>query len=137
MLRWSMLVFRNKVKWCWMRRPLIDLILSRSAVLMSSETTTHRHVRIFDWLTKKRPQKAWLSSPVVTHQNNSTRCSLRSRQIFRQFVEYAAAVLNNGGHIYGERLAKCIGWSSVELNEFRAKQKSCGPDLFTTAFDSC
>ena len=33
-LRWSMLVFHNKFKWCWMRRPLIDVILSRSAVLM-------------------------------------------------------------------------------------------------------
>ena len=33
-LRWSMLVFQNKFKRCWMRRPLMDVILSRSAVLM-------------------------------------------------------------------------------------------------------
>ena len=39
----------------------------------------------FGWLTEKRPQKAWLSPPVVTHQNNSTRCSLGSRQIFDSF----------------------------------------------------
>ena len=32
--RWSMLVSQNKFKRCWMRRPLIDVILSRSAVLM-------------------------------------------------------------------------------------------------------
>ena len=32
--RWSMLVFQNKFKRCWMRRPLVDVILSRSAVLM-------------------------------------------------------------------------------------------------------
>ena len=66
----------------------------------------------FGWLTEKRAQKAWL------------RCSLRSRQIFRQFFEYAAAVLRNGGHIYWEWPAKCIGWSSVELREFRTQQKS-------------
>ena len=82
-------------------------------------------------------REKWLSPPVVTHQNNSTRCSLRSRQIFRQFFEYAAAVLSNGGHIYWEWHAKCIGWSSVEPREFRAQQKSCGRELFMTTCDSC
>ena len=72
-------------------------------------------------ITEKRPQNAWLSPPVVTHRNNSTRCSLRPRQIFRQFFKYAAAVLSNGGHSYWKWLAKCIGWSSVELREFRAQ----------------
>ena len=32
--RWSMRVFQNKFKRCWMRRPLIDVILLRSAVPM-------------------------------------------------------------------------------------------------------
>ena len=50
--------------------------------------------KILSWLSEKRPQKAWLSPAVVTRQNNSTRCSLRSRQIFRQFFGYAAAVLS-------------------------------------------
>ena len=53
------------------------------------------------------------------------------------FFEYAAAVLSNGGHIYWEWLTKCIGWSYVELREFRAQQKSCGRELFMTACDSC
>ena len=30
----------------------------------------------------------------------------------------------------GEWPAKCIGWSSVELREFRAQQKSCDRELF-------
>ena len=58
----------------------------------TSETTTHRHVRSCSaGFSEKRPQKAWLSPPVIAHQNNSTRCSLRSTQIFRQFFGYAAA----------------------------------------------
>ena len=43
--------------------------------------------KILSWFSEKRPQKAWLSPPVVTHQNNSTRCSSRAGQIFRQFFE--------------------------------------------------
>ena len=57
--------------------------------------------------------------------------------VFREFFGYAAAVLSNGGHIYWEWPAKCIGWSSVELREFRAQQKSCGRELFMTACNSC
>ena len=92
--------------------------------------------KILSWLSKKRPQKAWFSPPIMTHQKNSTRCSLRSRKISRQCFGYAAAVLSSG-HIYWEWPAKCIGWSSVELREFRAQQKSCGRELFMTACDSC
>ena len=58
-------------------------------------------------------------------------------RFFYSFFGYAAAVLSNGGHIYWEWPAKCIGWSSVELREFRAQQKSCGRELFMTACDSC
>ena len=68
---------------------------------------------------------------------DSTRCSLRAGQMFRQFFGYAVAVVQIGGHIYWEWPAKCIGWSSVELREFRAQQKSCGRELFMTACDSC
>ena len=117
------------------RRGLSSFSLLRSDGVGNHDAQTRE--KIFGWLTEKRPQKAWLSPPVVTRQNNSTRCSLRSRQIFRQFFEYAAAVLSNGGHIYWEWPAKCIGWSSVELREFRAQQKSCGRELFMTACDSC
>ena len=56
---------------------------------------------------------------------------------FDSFFGYAAAVLSGGGHIYWEWPAKCVGWSSVELCEFRAQQKSCGRELFMTACDSC
>ena len=81
---------------------------------------------------------AWLSPPVVTHQNNSIRhAAVFDPDRFSTVFEYAAAVLNNGGHIYWEWPAKCIGWSSVEHREFRAQQKSCGRELFMTACDSC
>ena len=104
------------------RRGLSSFSLLRSDGVGNHDAQTRE--KIFGWLTEKRPQKAWLSPPVVTHQNNSTRCSLRSREIFRQFFEYAAAVLNHGGHIYWKWPAKCVGWSSVELREFKAQQKS-------------
>ena len=117
------------------RRGLSSFSLLRSHGVGNHDAKTRE--KILSWLPEKRPQKAWLSPPVVTHQNNSTRCSLRSRQIFRQFFEFAAAVLSNGRHIYWEWPAKCIGWSSVELREFRAQQKSCGRELFMTACDSC
>ena len=117
------------------RRGLSSFSLLRSDGVGNHDAKTRK--KILCWLSEKRPQKAWLSPPDVTHQNNSTRCSLRSRQIFRHFFEYAAAVPRNGGHIYWEWPAKCIGSSSVELREFRAQQKSCGRELFMTACDSC
>ena len=62
------------------------------------------------------------------------RSSLRARQIFRQFFGYAAAVLQLVA-TFIERLAKCAGWSSVELREFRAQPKICGPAILSlTAF---
>ena len=114
------------------RRGLSSFSLLRSDGVGNHDAKTRE--KILSWLSEKRPQKAWLSPPVVTHQNNST---LRSRQIFRQFFGYAAAVLSKGGHIYWEWPAKCIGWSSMELREFRAQRKSCGRELFMTACDSC
>ena len=65
------------------RRGLSSFSLLRSDGVGNHDAQTRE--KIFSWLTEKRPQKAWLPPPVVTHQNNSTRCSLRSRQIFRQF----------------------------------------------------
>ena len=132
-----------------MRRPLIDVIfveiccsdapcltedmqrrgLSSFSLLRSDGVGNHDAQTLeknYGWLSEKRPQKVC-----------STRCSLPSRQIIRQFFGYAAAVLSNGGHMYWEWPAKCIGWSSVELREFRAQQKSCGRELFMTACDSC
>ena len=152
MHRWSTLVFRNQFERCWMRRPLIDVILSRSAVLMfltwpklcngvgslrshccalmMSEIMMQRHVR--NDLRRLGYHLRSLFTRTIRHAAVS-----ESRQIFQQFFEHAAAVLSDGGHIYWEWLAKCIGWSSVELREFRAQQKSCGRELFTTACDSC
>ena len=103
------------------RRGLSSFSLLRSDGVGNHDAQTRE--KILSWPSEKRPQKASFSPPVTTHQNNSTRCSLRSRQNFRQFFEYAAAVLSGGGHTYWEWLAKCIGWSSVELREFRAQQK--------------
>ena len=117
------------------RRGLSSFSLLRSDGIGNHDAKTRE--KILSWLSEKRPQKAWFSPPVITHENNSTRCSLRSRQIFRQFFGYAAAVLQFGCHIYGEWPAKCAGWSSVELREFRGQEKSCGRELFMTACDSC
>ena len=117
------------------RRGLSSFSLLRSDGVGNHDAKTRE--KILSWLFEKRPQKAWFSPTVITHQNNSTRCSLRSRQIFRQFFGYAAAILSGGGRTYWEWPAKCIGWSSVELRELRAQQKSCGRELFMTACDSC
>ena len=76
------------------RRGLSSFSLLRSDGVRNHDAQTREN--IFGWLTEKRPQKAWLSPLVVTHQNKSTRYSLRS----------TAAVLNNGGRICWERPAK-------------------------------
>ena len=65
------------------RRGLSSFSLLRSDGVRNHDAKTRE--KILSWLSEKRPQKAWLSPPVVTQQNNSTRCSLPSRQIFRQF----------------------------------------------------
>ena len=41
--------------------------------------------KLLGWFSEKRPRKAWFSPPVIAHQNNSIRCSLRTRQIFESF----------------------------------------------------
>ena len=126
-----MRVFQNKFSPCWTRQ----LSMLRSNGVGNHDAQTRE--KLLDWFSVKRPQKACFSPLVIAHQNNSTRCSLRARQIFRQFFEYAAAVLQFGGHIYWEWPAECAGWSSVELRNFRTQQKSCGRELFMTACDSC
>ena len=105
----------------------------------ASKTTTHGHVRsCLTGFSEKRPQRAWFSPPVVAHQNNSTRCSLRTRQIYRQFFEYVAAVLQFGGHLHLLGVSRKVSrWSYVDLREFGAQQKSCGRELFMTACDCC
>ena len=57
--------------------------------------------------SEKRSQKAGFSPPVID-------------RFFDSFFGCAAAVLQFGGHIYWEWPAKCAGWSSVELREFKA-----------------
>ena len=155
-----MRVFQNKFNLCWTRQLLIDVIFvevccsdapclteamqqrgtSSSSLLRSDGVGNHdaqTREKLLGWFSEKRPRKAWFSPPVIAQQNGSTRCSLRTRQIFRQFFEYAAAVLQFGGHICWEWPAKCADWSSVELRDFRAQQISCGRELFITACDSC
>ena len=103
------------------RRGLSSFSLLRSDGVGNHDAQTRE--KILSWHSEKRPQNSSFSPPVTTHQNNSTRCSLRSRQNFRLFHGFAAAVLSGGGHTYWKWLAKCIGWSSVELREFRAQHK--------------
>ena len=77
--------------------------ISSSSLLRSDGVENHdaqTREKLLGWFSEKRPQKAWFSPPVIAHQNKPTRCSLRTRQIFRKFFEYAAAVLQIGGHIY-------------------------------------
>ena len=50
--------------------------------------------KLLGWFSEKRPQKAWFSPPAIAHQNISTRCSLRSRQIFRQVFEISILELS-------------------------------------------
>ena len=80
------------------RRGLSSFSLLRSDGVGNHDAKTRE--KTLSWLSEKRPQQAWFSPPVIAHQNNSTRCSLRSRQSFRLFSVYAAAVLRGGGRIY-------------------------------------
>ena len=117
------------------QRGISSISLLRSDGVGNHDAQTRE--KLLGWFSEKRPQKAWFSPPVIAHQNNSTRCSLRAGQICRLFFGYAAAVLQFGGHMCWEWPAKCAGWSSVELREFRVQQKNCGRALFMAACDSC
>ena len=116
------------------RRGLSSFSLLRSDGVGNHDAQTRE--KIFGWLTEKRPQKAWLSPPVMDSSEQFDTLQSSIQTDFRQFFAYAATVLKNGGRIYGEWPTKCIGWSSVELREFRAQQKSCGRELCMTACDS-
>ena len=59
------------------QRGLSSFSLLRSDGVGNHDAKTRE--KVLPWLSEKRLQKAWLSPLVVTHQNNSTRCSLRSR----------------------------------------------------------
>ena len=80
--------------------------------------------KLLGWFSEERPQKAWFPPPVIAFQNWSTRCNLRARQMFRPFFLYAAVVLQTGARIFWEWPAKCVGWNSVEIPEFRDQPKS-------------
>ena len=90
-----------------------------------SETTTYR--------TREKAPGSMVLTMVIAHQKNSTRCSLRVESFFR--------VCGSSLAIWWSQLlgmaAKCAGWSSVELRDFRAQQKSCCRELFMTACGSC
>ena len=86
--------------------------ISSSSLLRSDRVGDHdaqTREKLLGWFSEEIPQKAWSSPPVIAHQKNSTRCSLQARQISRQFFEYAATVLQFGGHIFWERPAKFAG----------------------------
>ena len=77
--------------------------ISSSSWLRSDGVENHdaqTREKLLGWFSEKRLRTAWFSPPEIAHQNKPTRCSLRTRQIFRKFFEYAAAVLQIGGHIY-------------------------------------
>ena len=106
---------------------------------MASETTTHRYVRrCLAGLPKTTSEGLVITSGRYPSEQFDTLQSSRLTDFSTVFFfECAAAVPSNGGHIYWEWPAKRIGWSSVELCEFRAKKKSCGRELFMAACDSC
>ena len=81
------------------RRGLSSFSLLRSDDVGNHDAKTRE--KILSWLSEKRPQKAWFSPLVITHQNNSTRRSLRSRQTFSTVFVFAAAVLRGGSHLLG------------------------------------
>ena len=62
--------------------------ISSSSLLRADGVGNHdaqTREKVLGWFSEKRPWKAWFSPPVIAHQSKSTRRSLRTRQIFRQF----------------------------------------------------
>ena len=106
-------------------------LLSHCCALMVSEITMQRHVRRFLAGFRRNDLRSLLIR-TIRHA-----AVFDPDRFFDSFFWYGAAVLSHGGHICWEWPAKCIGWSSVELREFRAQQKSCGRELFMKACDSC
>ena len=127
MHRWSRLVFQNKIQAvldaatvdrcdfveicrsdvpclteAMQRRGLSSFSLLRSDGVGNHDAQTRE--KIFSWLTEKRPQKAWLPPPVVTHQNNSTRLQSPIQTDFstvflsmlQQFSVMVAPFIGNG-----------------------------------------
>ena len=117
------------------RRGLSSFSLLRSDGVGNHDAKTRE--KMLSWLSEKRPQKAWLSPPVVTHQDNSTRCSLRPRQIFRLFFGYIAAVLSNGGHNFGNGLQSASVGRLTSCMNSELSRKAVVENCFVTACDSC
>ena len=116
------------------QRGLSSFSLLRSDGVGNIDAQTRE--KLFGWFSEKRPQKAWFSPPAIAHQNISTRCSLRSRQIFRQVFEFAAAV-QFGGHICWDGLQNVpagLPSSSVILELSR---KVVVENCSCTGCDSC
>ena len=119
MHRWSMRVCQNKFNLRWdvavvhrcdfvgiscsdapcLTEGMQQRGVSSSSLLRSDGVGNHdaqTREKLLGWFPEKRPRKAWFSPLVIAHQINSTRCSLRTRQVFRMFFEYAAAVKQSG-----------------------------------------
>ena len=89
------------------RRGLSSFSLLRSDGVGNHDAKTRE--KILSWLSEKPPQKAWFSPRVITHQNNSTRCSLRSRQIFDSYDSVRLLLLCKKGK-------QSVGTSSLAIS---------------------
>ena len=117
------------------RRGLSSFSLLRSDGVGNHDAMTRE--KMLSWLSEKRPQRAWFSPPVITHQNNSTRCSLRSRQIFSSFscmLQQSCVVVvtftGNGLH------SASVGHLSSCVNS-ELSRKVVVENCFMAACDSC
>ena len=87
------------------QRWISSFSLLRSDVVGNHDAQTRE--KLLGWFSEKRPQKAWFSPPVIAHQNNSTRCSLRARQIFRQFRVWCNSLAIWWPHLLGMACKVC------------------------------
>ena len=104
--------------------------------LRESKETEKSRARTLGWFSGKRPRMAWFSRWRLLPSETQQVQHFRARQTSRQFC-VAAAVLQAGGHVYCEWLAKTLGWSTVELRDFRAQQQRHGRQLHPIARDTC
>ena len=96
------------------RRGLSSFSLLRSDGVGNHDLKTRE--KMLSWLSEKRPQKAWFSPPVIAHQNNSTRCSLRTDRFFenvssmrQQSCNLVATFIVNGlQRASVGRLSRCV-----------------------------
>ena len=119
------------------QRAISSISLLRSEGVRNHDAQTRE--KLLGWFSEKRPQKAWFSPPVIAHQNDSARYSLRAGQNFRQFFSgmlqqscnMVAAFIGNGlQSVPASLLSSCVnpGLSGkvVLLREEREREQSVG-----------